>query len=148
MAIAPGSSKTPRLESIDLIRGIIMVIMALDHTRDFFGARVDPTNLTTTTAALFATRWITHICAPVFSLLVGTGAYLALRKKTVPELSRYLFTRGAWLLFLDVVVVRFALQFNVDYHVMVINVLWALGWSMISLSVLVHLPMPSGHFST
>jgi uncharacterized membrane protein len=130
-----------RLESVDVVRGVIMIIMALDHTRDFFGAAGSPTNLATASIALFFTRWITNICAPVFFLLTGTGAYLSLRKRTKPELSRFLFTRGLWLIFLDLVLFRcLAVQFNVDYRTTIITVLWALGWAMIVLSALVHLP--------
>jgi uncharacterized membrane protein len=133
--------KRARLESIDVVRGAIMIIMALDHTRDFFGQPGSPTNLTTASIALFFTRWTTNICAPVFFLLTGTGAWLSLRKRTTPELSRFLFTRGLWLIFLDLVLFRcLAVQFNFDYHTTVITVLWALGWAMIVLSLLVHLP--------
>jgi len=115
--------------------------MALDHTRDFFGQPGSPTNLATASAALFFTRWITHFCAPVFFLLTGTGAFLSLRKRTKPELSRFLFTRGLWLIFVELVLFRcFAVQFNFDYHITIINVLWALGWAMIVLSALVYLP--------
>jgi uncharacterized membrane protein len=118
-----------------------MVLMALDHTRDFFGnSALNPTDPATTTIPLFFTRWITHFCAPVFFLLTGTGAYLSLRKKSKRELSRFLFTRGLWLIFLELVVVRcFGWQFNFDYHLILLNVLWALGWAMITLSVLVYL---------
>jgi uncharacterized membrane protein len=85
---------------------------------------------------------VTNICAPVFFLLTGTGAFLSLKKKSVGELSRFLFTRGLWLLFLEVVVLRcFSYQFNADYRVTMLIVLWALGWSMIALSALVHLPV-------
>jgi uncharacterized membrane protein len=133
--------KRVRLESVDVVRGVIMIIMALDHTRDFFGAAGSPTNLATASIALFFTRWITNICAPVFFLLTGTGAYLSLRKRTKPELSRFLFTRGLWLIFLDLVLFRcLAVQFNFDYHITIITVLWTLGWAMIVLSALVHLP--------
>jgi uncharacterized membrane protein len=133
--------KRARLESVDFLRGVIMIIMALDHTRDFFGQPGSPTNLATASAALFFTRWITNICAPVFFLLTGTGAYFSLRKRTKSELSRFLFTRGLWLIFLELTLFRcLALQFNFDYHITIINVLWALGWAMIVLSVLVHLP--------
>ncbi len=130
-----------RVESVDLLRGLVMVVMALDHVRDFFGGTgVSPTNMATTTVPLFFTRWITHVCAPVFFLLTGTGAYLAMRRRSPGDLATFLWTRGAWLIFLDVVVVRcLALQFNVDYRVTVLNVLWALGWSMIGLSSLVRL---------
>jgi uncharacterized membrane protein len=116
--------------------------MALDHTRDFFGVPgINPTDPAQTTIPLFFTRWITHFCAPVFFLLTGTGAYLSLRRKSKRELSRFLFTRGLWLIFLEIVVVRcFGWQFNFDYHLILLNVLWALGGAMITLSVLVYLP--------
>ncbi|MEA2762363.1 MAG: hypothetical protein QOD47_1647 [Gemmatimonadaceae bacterium] len=131
-----------RIEAVDVVRGAIMIIMALDHTRDFFGIPgQNPTDLSTASPALFLTRWITFFCAPVFFLLTGTGAYLSLRRKSQKELSRFLFTRGAWLIFLEVVVMRcFAYQFNFDYKVTMLLVLWALGWAMITLSVLVRLP--------
>jgi uncharacterized membrane protein len=136
---APGVRS--RIESVDVVRGIIMILMALDHVRDFFGSlAVNPTDLATTTVPLFFTRWITHICAPVFFLLTGTGAYLALRRRSRAELSRFLLTRGLWLIFLEIVVLRFLMQFNVDYRVTMLTVLWALGWSMVFLSALVYLP--------
>jgi uncharacterized membrane protein len=138
----PLPSGRARLESIDVLRGVIMVIMALDHTRDFFGIPgQNPTDLAHASAALFLTRWITYFCAPVFFLLTGTGAYLSLRKKSRGELSGFLLSRGLWLIFLEVVVVRcFAYQFNVDYRVTMLLVLWALGWAMITLAALVRLP--------
>src|SRR6202042_404297 len=134
--------KRVRLESIDVVRGVIMIVMALDHVRDFFGnSGLNPTDPATTTIPLFFTRWITHFCAPVFFLLTGTGAYLSLRKKSKRELSRFLFTRGLWLIFLEFTVTRcLGWQFNFDYHVTLLNVLWALGGAMITLSVLVYLP--------
>ena len=129
----------PRVEPVDVLRGLIMIIMALDHTRDYFGDyTVDPTAIATTTPALFFTRWITHFCAPVFFLLTGTGAFLSLQRKTRPALSHYLWTRGLWLLVLEWTVGRFGLQFNLDYKVTILLVLWALGWSMIVLAGLVH----------
>ena len=139
---APSSAARVRIESIDVVRGFIMILMALDHTRDFFGnSGLNPTDPATTTIPLFFTRWITHFCAPVFFLLTGTGAYLSLRKKSKTELSQFLFTRGLWLIFLELVVVRcLGWQFNFDYHVLILNVLWALGWAMIFLSILVYLP--------
>ena len=91
---------------------------------------------------LFFTRWITNICAPVFFLLAGTGAALALGKKTRSELSRFLFTRGLWLIFLEIVVLRcFAWQFNLDFHLTLLVVIWALGWAMITLAALIYLPL-------
>ena len=116
-AAAVTDAATPkrfRLESVDVVRGVIMILMALDHTRDFFGQTAfSPTDPTQTTIPLFFTRWITHICAPVFFLLTGTGAYLSLRKKSKGELSRFLFTRGLWLIFLEITLFRcLGLQFN------------------------------------
>ena len=135
-------TKHVRIESIDVVRGVIMILMALDHVRDFFGnSGFNPTDPATTTVPLFFTRWITHFCAPVFFLLTGTGAYLSLGSRTKRELSRFLFTRGLWLIFLEIVVTRgFGLQFNFDYRVTLLLVLWALGWAMIVLSALVYLP--------
>jgi uncharacterized membrane protein len=131
-----------RVESVDVVRGVIMILMALDHTRDFFGIPgQNPTDLASATPALFFTRWITHFCAPVFFLLTGTGAYLSLRRKSPSELSRFLLTRGIWLIFLELVLLRcFSYQFNFDYRVTMLLVLWALGWAMITLSGLVRLP--------
>ena len=121
-----------------------MILMALDHTRDFIGnVAASPTNLATTTTALFITRWITHFCAPTFSLLTGVGAFLMLRTKTKREVSWFLLTRGLWLIVLELTVMRFFWQFNVDYHLTFVTVLWALGWSMIVLSALIFLPMPA-----
>ena len=121
-----------------------MILMALDHVRDYFGGiGVSPTNLATTSIPLFLTRWVTHLCAPVFFLLTGTGAYLAGRRRRPGDLAWFLLTRGIWLLVLDAVVVRcFAFQFNVDYRVTVLNVLWAIGWSMVALAALVRLRPP------
>jgi uncharacterized membrane protein len=132
-----------RVEGIDLVRGAIMILMALDHTRDFFGIPgQNPTNLATASAALFLTRWVTHFCAPVFFLLMGTGAFLAGQRRSRGGLSRFLLARGAWLIILELVVLRcFAYQFNVDYRVTMLLVLWALGWALITLAALVRLPI-------
>lgn len=143
----PGAVSLPmqtrnRIESVDLVRGLIIIVMALDHARDFFGdLAADPTALAATTQGLFFTRWITHFCAPAFFLLTGTGAFLSLARLSKAELSRYLIGRGVWLIFLELVVMRFALQFNIDYHVTIITVLWALGWAMIVLAGLIWLPL-------
>lgn len=119
-----------------------MILMALDHTRDFFGMPgINPGDLARTTAPLFFTRWVTHFCAPVFFLLMGTGAYLSLGRRSPSQLSRLLVTRGLWLIVLELTVVRcFGFQFNVDYHVTMLVVLWALGWALIALAALVYLP--------
>src|SRR5579864_2690726 len=121
------TARRARIESIDLVRGVVMILMALDHTRDFFGnSGINPTDPATTTVPLFFTRWITHICAPTFFLLTGTGAFLSRRRKSTTELSRFLLTRGLWLIFLEVVVTRcLGWQFNFDYHFLGLLVLWA-----------------------
>src|ERR1043166_7770624 len=107
-----------RIDSIDLLRGIVMVVMMLDHTRDYIhsGALLfDPLDLSRTTAWVFLTRWITHYCAPVFVFLAGAGAYLQFaRGKSKRELSRFLITRGLWLIILEVTLVRFAVTYSVD----------------------------------
>jgi uncharacterized membrane protein len=137
-----GAPLRQRVDAVDVVRGIIMILMALDHTRDFFGnAAASPTNLATTTTALFLTRWVTHFCAPTFFLLTGAGAWLSRRRRSAGDLSRFLVTRGLWLILLELTVMRFFWQFNVDYRVTLLNVLWALGWSMIVLGALVHLPV-------
>jgi uncharacterized membrane protein len=139
----PVASKRVRIESVDVVRGVIMIIMALDHVREFFSnAAFDPTDLARTNVPLFFTRWITHFCAPVFFLLTGAGSYLSLRKQSQSQLSRFLFTRGLWLIFLELVVVRcLGWQFNFDYRLTLLIVLWALGWSMIVLSALIYMPV-------
>src|SRR3954452_11900769 len=138
-----GVQSRARLEAVDVLRGVIMILMALDHTRDFFGIPgPSPTNLAQASAALFLTRWITHFCAPVFFLLAGTGARLSLRRRSIPELSRFLLTRGIWLIAAELVLARcFAYQFNVDYQITLLLVLWTAGWAMIVLAALVHLPL-------
>lgn len=135
-----------RIDSIDLLRGIVMVIMMLDHTRDFVhsGALLfDPTDLTKTTTAVFLTRWITHFCAPVFVFLAGTGAYLQLaRGKSKRELSRFLLTRGLWLIVLEFTLVRLGATFSFDYRFLgMMQVIWVIGASMIILAALIHLPL-------
>ncbi len=123
-----------------------MVIMALDHTRDFFSRDLafDPADLAKTYPALFLTRWITHYCAPIFVFLAGAGAFLSTRRgKTRTELSWFLLTRGLWLVLLEVTWVRcLGWQFNFDYHFVMGLVIWAIGWSMVALAGLVFLPLP------
>ena len=130
----------PRLNSIDLLRGLVLMVMALDHTRDFFGASaMNPRDVAE--PALFMTRWITHFCAPIFVLLAGLSAYLyGARGRSTGELSRFLFTRGLWLIAIEFTVVRFGwmFAFNLDYFIM--QVIFAIGASMIALAALVHLP--------
>lgn len=136
----------PRVVSIDILRGAVMVIMALDHVREFFSSvKFSPTDLTQTTAALFLTRWITHFCAPVFVFLAGTGAYLYMnRGKSKTELVKFLFSRGLFLIFAELVIVRFCCSFNFNYRdagANVCQVIWAIGWSMIFLACIVRLPL-------
>ena len=120
-----------------------MIIMALDHTRDFFSSsRIDPLDLTQTSTALFLTRWVTHFCAPVFVFLAGTGAFLSTsRGKSKPELAKFLLSRGLWLIFLEFTVVRFGWLFNVDYTLSFGQVIWVIGVSMIALSGLIFLSL-------
>src|SRR3954469_22121439 len=125
-----------RVHSIDILRGIVMVIMALDHVRDYFHITAmtdDPLNLATTTPQLFFTRWITHFCAPTFVFLSGTSAFLAGQRKSKKELSTFLIKRGLWLLLVENIVMTFAFTFNPLYNLFVWQVIWAIGWSMIIL---------------
>src|SRR6266704_4985245 len=143
----PGPIKTrKRIDSVDLLRGIVMVIMMLDHTRDFLhsGALLfDPLDLSKTTTALFLTRWITHFCAPVFVFLAGTGAFLqGARGKSKRDLSRFLVTRGLWLIVFEFTVVRLFAFFNVaPRFLLFLQVIFVIGFSMIVLAALIHLPL-------
>ena len=135
--------KTKRIESIDILRGVVMVIMALDHVRDYFNYGSffnDPTNFETTTPMLFFTRFITHYCAPVFVFLAGTSAFLYGSKKTKGEVFKFLFTRGIWLIFLELVVNNLIWTFDFSYSFPILQVIWAIGVSMIFLSFLIYLP--------
>src|SRR5262245_43157907 len=110
MAVLPAvrlTGRAQRLDSIDLLRGIVILLMALDHTRDFFGdLSVDPMDAAKTWPALFLTRWISHFCAPVFVFLAGTSAWLQAQRQKPNELAYFLFTRGLWLIFLELTWVR------------------------------------------
>src|ERR1041384_2603822 len=138
--------RSRRVDSVDLLRGIVMVIMMLDHTRDFIhnGALrfEDPTNLSTTNIFLFFTRWITHFCAPVFVFLAGTSAYLQFaRGKRKAQLSWFLVTRGLWLIVLELTLVKLGITFNPDIRFLgFLQVIWVIGVSMIVLAGLIHLP--------
>ncbi|HVZ55294.1 MAG TPA: heparan-alpha-glucosaminide N-acetyltransferase domain-containing protein [Chitinophagaceae bacterium] len=138
----------PRIVSLDILRGLVMVIMALDHTRDFFfranisGSTVatGPTDLATTTPLLFFTRWITHFCAPVFLFLAGTSAYLIGLKKGRAALGVFLVKRGIWLIVVEAVLVTFSWTFDPGYHTIIFQVIWAIGMSMVVFGLLVRLP--------
>ncbi len=133
-------STTNRLVAIDILRGLIIVLMALDHTRDFWGwAAFDPTDLNQTSASWFFTRWVTHFCAPLFVFLTGVSAILYSQKlESKAQLRNYLLSRGVWLIILEITVVNLSWQFG--YNLTFIQVIWAIGWSMIILSALIYLP--------
>ncbi len=133
-----------RISSIDLLRGIIMVIMALDHTRDFFHNQAmldDPLNVATTTPVLYLTRWITHLCAPTFVFLSGVSIWLQSKRKTKSELSRFLVTRGLWLVLMDLTVITFGTTSNYQFDFFVIQTLWAIGISMFIMGFMIKLPL-------
>lgn len=136
-----------RIYSVDLLRGIVMMIMLLDHTREFVHAgalQSDPTNPETTTAAVFFTRWITHFCAPLFVFLSGVSIYLQRRNgKPDRELSWFLLTRGVWLVILEFTVIRFLVTFNFDYGNFAgfAQVIWVIGVAMICMAGLIYLPL-------
>jgi uncharacterized membrane protein len=142
----PVTPSTSRVDSIDLLRGIVMVIMMLDHMRDFLHNAVfqfPPEDLTNTNVVLFFTRWITHYCAPTFVFLAGTGIYLQFsRGKSKLELTKFLITRGLWLIFLELTVIRLVMFFNVEIKfVMMMQVIWVIGISMVIMSALIWLPL-------
>jgi uncharacterized membrane protein len=133
-----------RIESIDLLRGIVMVIMALDHVRGYFHFDTflfNPTDLERTTPAMFATRLITHLCAPTFIFLAGTSAYFIAQRKTLKETSFFLVTRGLWLIALQFTLIRFAWNFDPAFHYNSSNIISTIGFCMIGLSFLIHLRM-------
>jgi len=133
----PAPARTARIESIDLLRGIVMIIMALDHVRDYFNRSAylfDPTDLQHASPWLFLTRWITHFCAPVFMLLSGMSAWLYGRKHGSSAASFFLLTRGIWLIVAELVIVTLGWTFNIHYGIFILQVIWAFGISMIVLS--------------
>src|SRR3954447_1843840 len=133
-------AQTSRLVSVDILRGLVLVIMALDHTRDFISSfRFAPEDMAHTYGALFFTRFITHYCAPVFSFLAGTGAFLSTRRgKSLPQLSRFFVTRGLWLVLLELTIVDFAWGFIPWAQA---GVIWVLGWSMVAMALIIWLPL-------
>ncbi|MEX1238739.1 MAG: heparan-alpha-glucosaminide N-acetyltransferase domain-containing protein [Cyclobacteriaceae bacterium] len=136
-------TEKPRIATIDIMRGIVMVLMALDHARDFYhedAFQYDPTNLERTTPILFLTRFITHFCAPTFVLLAGTAVRISQQRKTKKELSWFLLSRGLWLILLEVTVVRFSMFFQFYYDVTIFQVIWAIGFCMVVMAAIIHLP--------
>jgi uncharacterized membrane protein len=137
------SLKSTRIESIDLLRGVVMIIMALDHVRDYFHADAflyNPADLSKTNAALFFTRFITHFCAPVFVFLAGTSAFMIGIRKGKGELSSFLLKRGLWLMVLEFTVINFAWLFNVEFPLLLLTVIWALAIGMLALAAFIHIP--------
>jgi uncharacterized membrane protein len=145
IALNSGAARKSRVQSVDALRGLVMIIMALDHVRDFFHAGAmsfQPDDLTRTTAALFFTRWVTHICAPVFMFTAGLGAFFWWSSgRTKRQLSHFLWTRGLWLVVLELTVLRLAMNFSLFSGALLLSVLWAIGWSMVALGFLVYLPL-------
>jgi uncharacterized membrane protein len=137
-----------RIDSVDLLRGLIMAIMVLDHTRDFVhrdALSFDPANVARTFPMLFFTRWITHFCAPLFVFLAGTAAsFQEMRGRSKAQLSRLLVTRGLWLIAIELIVLRPLVFFNFHYNEVLffLQVIWVIGWSMIVLAAVIHLPRP------
>jgi uncharacterized membrane protein len=140
-------STSARIAPVDALRGLVMIAMALDHVRDFFHRAAmssSPTDLRITTPVLFLTRWVTHLCAPVFMLTAGLGAYFYWQAgRTTKQLSWFLLTRGLWLIVLELTIMQLAYNFNfsASYPIFLL-VLWVLGACMIVLSALVWLPLP------
>jgi len=132
-----------RIESIDLLKGLVMVIMALDHVRDYFHYSAfffDATDPEQTTWPIFITRFITHFCAPAFSFLAGTSAFMIGKRKSPAELSSFLFKRGLWLVFVEIIIINFAWKFDLNFTHIGLQTIWSLGISMIVLAGLIYLP--------
>jgi uncharacterized membrane protein len=137
------TSNQKRIESIDLLRGLVMIIMALDHTRDFFHIGAfsgDPLDPSTTTPILYFTRWITHFCAPTFVFLSGLSAWLQSGRKTTKELSRFLITRGLWLILMEVTVITFGVLADIQFSIFMLQTIWSIGISMVILGLVIWLP--------
>ena len=138
--IAIGRDESARIVSIDVLRGLVMAVMALDHTRDFFGASdFNPRDVAE--PALFLTRWVTHLCAPTFILLAGLSAFLYGRGKTTKELSQFLLIRGLYLILIEFTVIKFGWQFDFDLYHFTAGVIFVIGASMIMLAALIWLPL-------
>ncbi|MES2779135.1 MAG: heparan-alpha-glucosaminide N-acetyltransferase domain-containing protein [Bacteroidota bacterium] len=137
--------QTKRIESIDMLRGIVMVLMALDHVRDYFhiGANTgDPLDLQTTYPLLFFTRWITHFCAPVFIFLSGTSIFLQSQRKTPKELGMFVLKRGLWLIVAEWTIIAFGWTFNPAFAFIPFQVIWAIGISMVVLGSFLLMRIP------
>src|ERR1051326_8381155 len=132
-----------RIDSIDLLRGLVMIIMALDHTRDYFhkgGMISNPLDLANTTPLLYFTRWVTHFCAPTFVFLAGTSGYFQGLRKNKKQLSEFLVTRGLWLVFVEIVIFNLIFSFDIHYSLVGLQTIWSIGISMIILGLVIWLP--------
>src|SRR5579871_5009261 len=130
--------KSPRITSIDIVRGLVCVLMAIDHVRVYSGQPAGGP-----TAGIFFTRWVTHFVAPAFAFFAGTGAYLyGAKLLDRGKLARFLVSRGLWLVVLELTLLRFAWTFNFDYaHYSLAGVIWMLGWCMVLLAGMIYLPI-------
>lgn len=144
MAASASRATRTRVTTVDTLRGLVMVLMALDHTREFFtafpGNPLDPQQ---TTLMLFVTRWATHVCAPVFVLLAGTSIFLQQQRKTTRELTRLLVTRGLWLIIVELTLVHFVFNFHWQWNVQLLEVIWVIGASMMIMAAFIHFPARS-----
>lgn len=138
---APAAVPSARISEIDILRGLVIALMALDHTRDYFILSAELANnpLDPATPWAYVTRWITHLCAPTFLFLAGVSTYLQAARKTKPQLSMLLLTRGLWLIALEVTLISFGWSFGFPYLIF-LQVIWAIGWSMLILAALIWLP--------
>lgn len=136
-------SQQKRIESIDLLRGLAMIVMALDHVRDYFhilAFTTNPMDPETTNLALYFSRWITHFCAPFFVFLSGTSIFLQSQRKSKRALSQFLLIRGLWLILVEVSIITLAWSFNPFYNFFFFQVIWAIGASMLLMGLLIWLP--------
>ncbi|WP_420401529.1 DUF1624 domain-containing protein [Flagellimonas sp.] len=141
------NDRRKRIKSIDMLRGLVMIIMALDHVRDYFHADAyffDPSDLTQTNVPLFWTRFVTHFCAPVFVFLAGTSAFFVGQRRNKKSLSVWLLKRGIWLIIAEFTIIKLAWMFKLDYSGVLLQVIWVLGVSMIFLAAFIHLPKKLG----
>lgn len=137
----PALTANKRIASVDVLRGLVMVIMALDHTRDFFtNVPFDPLDLSRTSPQLFLTRWVTHYCAPIFVFLSGCSVFLSMQNgKSKGKAAGFLVKRGLWLLFVEVAIINLAFSFDPTYSFIGLQVIWAIGCSMIFLAAIIYL---------